>query len=383
MYSVKRCSYPARKGPFLTGWIIDHPDNYPYYVNKYLHVKALNSSNTAKQYAYKLCAFLNYLEKWFGIDYLHADVNHLKRFFRFIEYKNNDDITDISEYSCSVATLEAYSWAIKGLYGFLKGQLSDEDEASIKKLVGTDLPQNLYDFNWKSAKPQFLIVDDFHKGKDPVNYIKWYSEEEKKSIMSNFSTTRDKAIFSMSFDGLRIDEILSSQCDRYDRFDGTIKLYRSKGKKSGSDETRLCVLSEESRQYLEDYLYSERSIVEQDFNQEGIIISNYIFVNLKKNSKSYGKPVQYNSFLKILKCAASRAGLDRDRIRTHSGRSTQAAALFRQQSQDPKSITDNQILEIMGWSSMKSANPYKNRQDKETTINTAKILQREKDKRHQ
>ena len=111
--------------------------------------------------------------------------------------------------------------------------------------------------------------------------------------------------------------------------------------------------------------------------------SEALFLNLKNRADSYGTPVKYHNMLEIIKKAAKNAGLDPKRIRTHSGRSTKAGELFRMQAKNPASITDNQILEIMGWKNLSSAEPYKNRQDKETALENWKLLSKLKEERHE
>ena len=51
------------------------------------------------------------------------------------------------------------------------------------------------------------------------------------------------------------------------------------------------------------------------------------------------------------------------------------------QAKNPQLLTDNQILEIMGWKNMSSAEPYKNRLDKETAIENWNTLNKAKENR--
>ncbi|MGN0038883.1 MAG: tyrosine-type recombinase/integrase [Coriobacteriales bacterium] len=213
-----------------------------------------------------------------------------------------------------------------------------------------------------------------------MDYEKWYTDEQVEAIIQNLRTYRDKAVFSISLDGLRVDEILSSRIDLYSASDGTLKLARSKGRSEGAG--RLCVLSERSRNLLEEYLYNERSIVEQKLIEAGLVVPLELFLNLREREGSFGKPMAYHNTLEIIKRAAKRAGLDPAKIRTHSGRSTKAGELFRIQAKNPEKMTDNQILEIMGWKSMTSAEPYKNRQDRETAVENWKRLETAKTERH-
>ncbi|MBS7407000.1 MAG: hypothetical protein KIG15_05060, partial [Coriobacteriales bacterium] len=162
--------------------------------------------------------------------------------------------------------------------------------------------------------------------------------------------------------------------------EGTLKLFRSKGWREG--EGRVCVLSERSRRLLEEYLYNERSAVEGKLIDSGVLVPTEIFLNLREREGSFGKPMAYHNALEIIKRAAKHAGLDPAKVRTHSGRSTKMEELLRQQALDPASLTDNQILDIMGWKSMGSAEPYKNRQDRVTAVENWKRLEAAKEQRH-
>lgn len=167
----------------------------------------------------------------------------------------------------------------------------------------------------------------------------------------------------------------------YSSIDGILTTYRSKGRRTG-ETNRICVLSQRSTKLLEDYFFNERSFVEEEFLNNGKLITNDIFINLKKHSNSYGNTVKYHNILEIIKRAASNSGLNPKQIRTHSGRSTKASELFKYQSEHPNELSDNQIKDIMGWKNIDSAEPYKNKQDRETALNTAKKLRDIKEARN-
>ena len=86
MYYVSKCIYPKKNKAFMNGWIIEHDKKYPFWINKFLHQMNNSSEQTAKQYAYKLCKFLNYLEEYHHIDYSKATASHLNKFFTYMTY---------------------------------------------------------------------------------------------------------------------------------------------------------------------------------------------------------------------------------------------------------------------------------------------------------
>lgn len=98
-----------------------------------------------------------------------------------------------------------------------------------------------------------------------------------------------------------------------------------------------------------------------------------IFVVLR-HGDTYGEPLKYNNFWQILKAAARRMGFDPAMVRTHSGRSTRANEVFTDMAQHPGRWTEQDILDLFGWASMRSAKPYINRNDPERTIAVAKKL---------
>jgi len=380
MYKVSKCIYPKEKSAYMEGWILEHDRNYPFWANKFLHQMNNGSVGTAKQYAYKLCKFFNYLETYHKIDYTTATTDHLSKFFTFMSYGTHSKIINISESKVSGFTLKVYFTVIKRFYEYLHSQNKDL-AVKLNKVKGkANKHSYLYGQYWEDKKSKLVIDNYFERSKLPIKYEKWYSKEQLAAILSQFNTYRDKAIFSLTCDGLRIDEVLSALMHNYDDTEGLLQLHKSKGRETG-DVQRVCVLSERTRKYLDEYLFNERSLVETKLLDNGKIPPDEVFLNLKERGNSYGKPVNYNNILEIIKRSAEKAGLDPKGIRTHSGRSTKAGELFREQAKNPKLMTDNQITEIMGWKSMSSAEPYKNRQDRETAIENWKRLNKIKENR--
>ena len=198
--------------------------------------------------------------------------------------------------------------------------------------------------------------------------------QEKAAILSGFRTLRDKAVFSISLDGFRIDEILSSRREDYDESTGILTPYRSKRKPDGS-ELRSAPLSERSIKLLEDYYLEERAPVEAALFDMGKMPAENIFLTLRRG-KTFGEPLSYMAFRQALKGAARRAGLDPEKIRTHSGRSTRANEVSRDMAEHPERWKGGmkQVRDIFGWKSDRSFDPYVNRNDTRTQKALAKKL---------
>ena len=270
------------------------------------------------------------------------------------------------------STLRSYLMTIKRFYVYLWEQNRDflmDLEPTVREKNRKSL---LYGNVWEESSYEFLLSPDISSSKEQRVYEKWYSEDEIEAILSAFNTNRDRAMFALTLDGLRIDEVLSIQKNDVDLQQQTVKLTRSKGKTK--ETARTVILSERSSKLIQDYLFSERDILEMELLEEGKIPDQTLFLNLRKRTDSYGRPVQYTSWQAILKRAARKAGMDPKRIRTHSGRSTRAQELYNLQSQFPDQLSDSQIKQIMGWKNIDSGNPYKNDLDKQTALNNHNLI---------
>ena len=367
MFSVKPCIYTLEKNRELKGFLIyseDYDISYLFYVNRFLHRKAYRSKNTARQYAYRVKNWLEWLESR-GLDYRTAAEKDIVSYLRSLQFDISEDHTSIAEMRISVESLQAIYTPVKAFYVELY-KSGIETNVTVKMVENIGTTDYLSGIVSRIEKADILIEDAFDRSPEPREYIRWYTEDQKDAIFSNFNTIRDKAIFSISLDGMRIDEILSCSMGDYDPMTGLLTPYRSKGKADGS-ELRSCLLSERSRKYLEDYLLNERQAIENDLFYRGKKPDNALFIGIKKGAR-YGRTLGYNSFLKTLKRCAKRGGLDPKLIRTHSGRSTAANEAFRERAKDPNSWSDKEILEQFAWASMESSEPYQNHADPETLI---------------
>ena len=373
MYKIEAVTYPQAYSDDRTGYQIysEEDEHYLYWINKYLHFLANKSSNTARQYGYRLCRYLNFL-KARDKTYLLATNSDLKAFITSINITEDENTILLTEGSLMESTLRSYLMTIKRFYVYLWEQNRDflmDLEPTVREKNRKSL---LYGNVWEESSYEFLLSPDISSSKKQRVYEKWYSEDEIEAILSAFNTNRDRAMFALTLDGLRIDEVLSIQKNDVDLQQQTVKLTRSKGKTK--ETARTVILSERSSKLIQDYLFSERDILEMELLEEGKIPDQTLFLNLRKRTDSYGRPVQYTSWQAILKRAAKKAGMDPKRIRTHSGRSTRAQELYNLQSQFPDQLSDSQIKQIMGWKNIDSGNPYKNDLDKQTALNNHNLI---------
>lgn len=374
MYTVKPCIFSTTNGE-LTGYVIsedgtDIVNTDAFYVNLYLHKMAVGSDETAKQYAYKICRFMNYLELRDKTVTSCTDKD-LVNYLHSVQYDTQSTVVSIRQ-RISPAATAAFYYPVRGLFIYLH-MLRVPISVTVD-LIKSRKGKNAYLQGISPAMPSPDLVMDasYKKGAPARDYIKWYKPEEKDALINALRTTRDKAIFSIGCDGFRIDEILSSRMSDYDADTGVLTPYRSKRKADGS-EMRSSVLSERSRALLEDYLLFERAEVEGYLLDKGMSVDDEIFIVLRRG-ENCGRPLGYRSYLRTLKTAAQKAGLDPARVRTHSGRSTRANEIVTDWSENPEKWTEREIMEVFGWSSMNSAAPYINRNDPRRQANIAKKL---------
>ena len=290
-----------------------------------LHHKLQN--NTPINYAN-----LNYLEEKLHKPYETATTEDLHKFITYLTYGGKINGKAVA----SGTTISSYFTVVKGFYRYLYQHNKKIEMILSSKKTTNNVHSYLYGQQWDEVKNNLEIDAYYEKGKTPVDYYKWYTPEEQEVIISNLNTYRDKAIFSISCDGFRIDEILSLQLSGYDSTNGTVELHRSKGKTD--DEIGEYPISDRSQALLEEYIFNERDAVEQEYYDNNKYLSDDLFINLRKRTDSFGKPVGYHNILFIIKGAAERGGFDPSLIRTHSGRSTMADNLYEMNAKDPEKM---------------------------------------------
>ncbi len=347
------------KDVFLERWFITENKLPVYEINEWLDFKSINKITTGKEYASKLVVFLNYLDL-IGENYKEAVKKDIIKFLMYLIYGISLDLTVRSiSGQITYSTLSKYITVITEFYKWLDDEQEDINMKMSKKHNRKRVSKSFYYGQIWNSDYTGIIDKHILKLKPSRPYIKWYTEEQKEAILSNFTTLRDKAVFLMTLEGMRIDKALSIKLSQYDMDQRIVKPSRSKGKESQTgdkNDLRLIVLPKATCEILDRYIQTERT----DSETESGKLNDWLFINLRKD-KYQGDVLKYRSYWGIIKKCAARAGLDPEQIRTHSGRSTKTMELLEHQVLFPEDgITDLIIMETMGWESPESIQPYKN-----------------------
>lgn len=333
-------------------------DNYVplFCANQWIELKSIQKSSTGKEYAKKLTVFLNWLDSH-GASFETATNHHVQQFLHSLIFGNLQDEKILSiQSTLSSSTLQTYIAAITGFYRWLDDIGQTKMLWSSKSIHTTKsfLYGQIYSYEYR------FLVDGYTAMLKPGrDYIKWYDEATKSLLLDNFLTLRDEAVLRLTFEGFRIDEVLSITLESYNATDRIAQPTRSKGRTDANrkgNPLRVVALPEKTCNIIDRYVQTERAVAEMESGQ----ISQYLFINLK-SGKTQGKPLHYHNYLKILKRCAERAGLDPSKIRTHNGRSTKVMEFLEYQALHPEdNITDGIIMESFGWRSFSSIDHYRN-----------------------
>lgn len=316
---VKRFLFETKNGEEVLRFMLTDaliPMSVP---NKFIEMKSLNKLGTGKVYAYKLCVFFNYLDDELDISYDMATNSHIISFIDYLIYGDLKDckILDLNQ-NLSYSTLTTYVSCITEFYRFIHqnyGSKMTFYEGERKCSNQSYFYGQIYNYDYS-----YLINKTLPNLKGKKKYIKWYTQDEIARICENFNCFRDKAVFLITLEGFRIDEAFSIKLSSYDSTERLIQPTRSKMKESAVDgyenKLRKVRISIETAQVLKEYISTERTVAEN----KSRIISDVLFINIR--GKDIGLPLKYANYREILIKCAKRAGLDSDKIRTHSGRST-------------------------------------------------------------
>lgn len=343
-------------------YIVESVSRIPLFqANEWLDTKNANE-NTGKKYANILCRFLNYLD-FRNLEYWDVTNNVVEDYILYRLTGGKDNVT-LMRAKIKYKTIKDDVNVIQQFYKWLsirilRIDIKSENKKNYKQY--TYLFAEIGEADYETIiKPRLDSMDSSRE------YIKWYTDEEIEAICSNFTKTRDKAIFLCTVDGgLRIDEALSIKISDYDANQNIVTPSRSKTK------VRAIKLTQKTCDVLNNYILGERADAEYESGR----YSEFMFLNINKGA-SQGKPMGYLNFYKILKKAAGRAGLPEELIRTHSGRSTKAMEYLKIQARNPElNLTDKQIATNMGWSDIRTIDAYRDRRNEELAMMAQEKIQ--------
>lgn len=345
-------------------------DGLPIYpINKFLKVCSNNAESTARQYGYGIIKLLTFLH-----DVKHKNVSQaiFKDITDFMDYQlmNQDNIFYLSEFNLTYSSINSLLSAIKSMYKYLI--LHTDIHISMDYMITKDqyVTGDLWDLSSKS-----YVSKRGERTKDPVEYINWYTEEQIQLIIDGFKTHRDKAIFLLTLEGRRIDEVLSMRYEDINPLNQTIVVNKSKGKTTGKTDL-TCYMKPITLEVLENYLFSERTNILMSLPKDAPYPTR-VFLNLRKD-KHFGQPVKYDNYLMILKNTAKRVGLDPKKIRTHSGRKSFVMDFLIIQIEQPElNITDEMIRNSLGWRSPSSIDAYRDTNNRKVAKLTMDKLQKQ------
>lgn len=354
--TVGRLKYKHSNGELIDGYTILKNMIPIFEVSQWLEFISANSIKTGEKYAYSLLQYLRFLHT-LGLGYKEVTSKEIiKGYINHLLYGTEDNKVHTMKPQRSFQSVLVNLSIVSSFYTWLEGtqtefvnplpKLPKGDKKDSKK--GKQLKKGyLYGQIWNTNYDSLLRSKFRFKPKR--NHTKWYTDDEKEALISNFECIRDKVIFLISLEGgCRINEILTLKYENYNYIDKSIYIHKSK------TFSREVVLPQYVCDELDRYISTERQIVEAKHG-----ICEPMFINLKEG-KWQGRPLTYRNYWEILKRCAVRAGLNPEKIITHAGRSTRAQELVESQILHPElGISETYIMDIMGWSSIDSLKPYK------------------------
>lgn len=365
MYKVEKAIFPhqllgSREEYLIQDSIFKH---YPFQANCFIKYKSTRSVGTGRQYAYRLCKYLNFLKTDKSKEYYDATEKDVHDFFYSLMYGSSNNIVYIGSAKVTYQTLTMYHSILTGFYQYVQSR-----GVKLSLTLKKDTKSNKYSFFYGQTYSQnvFEIIDrSLLKLKSKKEYDEFYNFDDRQRILQSFLTIRDEVIFRLSLLGCRIDEILSLRIFDYNDQSGSISLYSSKGKET-SKVNAVIQLDSPTIKAMNNYIENERASTIKNALKLNTRNPEALFLNMK-NGNSFGKPLSYRNYLSILKLACSRVGYDSKKIRTHAGRKTRNMDLLHIQQDHPElNLSDLTIQQMMRWKSPESQNPYRNTQDLKT-----------------
>lgn len=325
-------------------------------VNRWLLLHSANSYLTGQKYAYILLKYFRFLRK---INKEYFQVTKKKTIEAYIMRLLGLDgtVSDING-SLSLDATKNHIERIKDFYNWLEDNDVVESNPTVLKKRDRNEPYRnntkkfLYGSIWSFDYDKSIVSKYRYATKQ--SHIKWYSDKERNDIYICLPTVRDKLIFNISVEtGMRISEILGIRLIDFDQYESELRVRRNDNVENealAKTYERDLYISNELVDEIMMYMRGER--LEHDIHY-----SEFLFINHK--GKYRGLPVRRRNYLKILKVAAAKTGLNPKEIRTHSGRSTRAQYLTDMMYEYPElGITEHFILEELGWKNRETLKRY-------------------------
>ena len=378
-FRLVRFAFETRDGGILYRYMITEDKIPMLEVNQWLMAKAMRKASTSKEYGKKLVVFLNYLSDN-DADYSVATNEHVKRFIRLLLFGDMEDLKLLYyETNRVYQTAAYYLTVITEFYKWLDDNYGSNMEFRRKSnhyhARKSFLYGQIYNYYY-----QYILDAALPRQKPRREYIKWYTKEQIDLMCCHFTTLRDEAVFRLTLEGFRIDEVLSMKLSDYDSVKQLIQPTRSKGRSEvytgNQNHLRVVALPELLCILLNCYISTERSDAENGYG----IPSEYLFLNLQKDNMQ-GKPMTYHNYYAILKRCAKRAGFEPEMIRSHSGRSTKVMEFLEHQAKHPEDeIEDSTIMQCFGWRSADSISSYRDYNNQVIAYETMKKLHKKERK---
>lgn len=372
-YIVREALLPQGEGKYLQRWYLYHNYLPMEAANQFLNRKSGKSSGTGKTYAHALATWFNFLDLR-NIGYQEATRPDVDAYVDYLAYGMHSNNTVLMlEAEITYRTLCGSITAIQGFYRWFEGHVevfAPPQSATNTKTKSRVKAKKSFLYGQIYEVPIDEIIDLDKVRLRPSGFKKhWLSQDEKNLILNGFLTPRDKAIFMLLCEGMRIDEVLSIKFSAYNDDELTLKPSRSKGYSKGYEEKLRTIAFHDPRtaKQLNQYIQTDRTDVEAELGD----YLEPLFVNIKKHSKSYGKAVSYRNYWGVLKDAVRRAGIDPKEIATHVGRRSFVQEKL-EEREDPEIIR-----QMLGWASLSPLDSYRNLQSKTVIKNAAEARRKD------
>jgi len=316
---------------------------------------SMNSYLTGERYAYALLRYFRFL-KANGLYY--QEVTSKKVIEEYIKglLGLGEKVIDF-ESRMTFTAMNTYITVLKSFYHWLE----DERKVSVNPVLFSSRRSKsaplvsaklLYGQIWQFEISETILSRVTYRKKR--NHLKWYTEQEIADILKELPTLRDKTLFTISVEtGMRIGEILGLKVEHFNGFDPSLEVIRQQNVENrarAKTSERILYIYHSLAEMIQTYISTERA-------ESDILQSNFLFLNSVGAYK--GLPLRARNFLRILKDAGERAGLRKNEIRTHSGRSTRAQQLVELMREQPElGITQTFIDEELGWRSESTIKTY-------------------------